>query len=356
MSQTTAPNPLGTDARAESSPARHVSDLINGFWATQVITTAVTLGIPDELAVGPRSAESLAASVAAHAPSVFRVMRALHTLGICRRLEDGRFELTAAGELLRADVPGSLRGRALFNGGMLWRQFADLSYCVKTGGRMRAHASGEEGFDELASDPVRLAAFQGAMAESSIRATHDAIKVYNFGQFSTVLDLGGGYGGVLSVLLETFPKLTGAVCDLTYLAQSASDFLERAGVGGRGRFLGGNFFEAVPRGYDAYIMKYILHDWDDEHVLRILNNCRAAASDNTKIILLEQLVPEQLGTSSTDQAVIRTDLTMLGVGGQERTAAEYGQLFAKTGWRLTSITPTAAEFSVLEACLEHPLE
>jgi hypothetical protein len=336
------------------APARHVSNLINGFWATQVIATAVTLGIPDELASGPRSAESLAGAVAAHAPSVFRVLRALHTLGICRWLEDGLFELTAAGELLRADVPGSLRGRALFNGGMLWRQFADLSYCVKTGGRMRAHASGEEGFNELASDPARLAAFQGAMAESSIRATHDAMKVYDFGRFSTVLDLGGGYGGVLSVLLETYPKMTGAVCDLAYLAESASHFLERAGVSGRGRFVGGNFFEAVPRGYDAYIMKYILHDWDDEHVLRILNNCHAAAAADTKIVLLEQLVPEQLGTGPTDQAVIRTDLTMLGVGGQERTAAEYEQLFAKSGWRLSTIAPTSAEFSVLEASRAHP--
>jgi hypothetical protein len=330
-------------------PARQLSELINGFWTTQVISTAVDLGIPDVLAVGPLTAESIAGAVSAHAPSVFRLMRGLQTLGICQRLEDGRFELTAAGELLRADVPGSLRGRALFNGGMLWKQFGDLSHCVKTGERMRAHASGEEGFNELASDPVRLASFQKAMAEGSIRATLDAMKVYNFGQFTALLDLGGGYGGVLSVLLETFPKMTGAVCDLAYLAQSASEFLAHAGVSERGRFLGGNFFEAVPRGYDAYIMKYILHDWDDAHALRILNNCRAAASGATKIVLLEQLVPGQLGTGFTDQAVIRADLTMLGVGGKERTAAEYGELFASTGWRLSSVTPTSGEFSVLEA-------
>lgn len=331
------------------SPARHLSELINGFWATQAISTAVGLGIPEVLAAGPRRAESIAESVSAHAPSVFRLLRGLQTLGVCRRLEDGRFELTAAGELLRADVPGSLRGRALFNGGMLWKQFGDLSHCVKTGERMRAHASGEEGFNELASDPVRLASFQKAMAESSIRATRDAMKVYDFGQFATVLDLGGGYGGVLSVLLATFPKMTGAVCDLAYLTQSASEFLLHAGVSARGRFLGGNFFEAVPRGYDAYIMKYILHDWDDEHALRILGNCRTAAAAATKIVLLEQLVPQQLGTGFTDQAVIRADLTMLGVGGKERTAAEYGELFARTGWRLSSVIPTSGEFSVLEA-------
>jgi orsellinic acid C2-O-methyltransferase len=333
----------------QTPPARQLSELINGFWATQAISTAVSLGIPDVLAVGPRTAESIAESVSAHAPSVFRLMRGLQTLGICQRLEDGRFELTASGELLRADVPGSLRGRALFNGGMLWKQFGDLSHCVKTGGRMRAHASGEEGFNELASDPVRLASFQKAMAESSIRATRDAMKVYDFGQFASVLDLGGGYGGVLSVLLTAYPGMTGAVCDLAYLTPTASEFLAHAGVGERGRFLGGNFFEAVPRGYDAYIMKYILHDWDDEHALRILNNCRAVAADATKVVLLEQLVPKQLGTGFTDQAVIRADLTMLGVGGKERTVEEYGELFASTGWRLSSVTPTAGEFSVLEA-------
>ncbi|MGH8260499.1 MAG: methyltransferase family protein, partial [Steroidobacteraceae bacterium] len=187
---------------------QHVAALVNGFWAAQVLSVAAALRIPDQLASEPKSAQALAAASEAHAPSLYRLMRALQTLGICRSLEDGRFELTAAGHFLRADVPGSLRGRAVFTGDMLWRQFGDLAHVVRTGGRTRAVASGPEGFEALRADPARLEAFQQTMAEGSVRAARDAMRVYDFGRFSRVLDLGGGYGGVLAELLKTNPQQT----------------------------------------------------------------------------------------------------------------------------------------------------
>ncbi|HEY2589957.1 MAG TPA: methyltransferase, partial [Steroidobacteraceae bacterium] len=303
----------------------------------------------DRLALGPRGAEELAAAVQAHPLSVFRLMRALQTLGICRAVEGGRFELTPAGQFLRGDVPGSLRGRALFTGDLLWRQFGDLMHVVKTGERTRVIASGTEGFEALAADPARLDAFQQAMAEGSVRAARDALRVFDFGRFANVLDLGGGYGGVLAVLLASYPEMRGAVCDLPFLTQPATRYLERAGVADRGRFLVGDFFQSVPPGYDAYVMKFVIHDWDDERATCILRNCRAAAAPSTRVILLEQVVPDALGTSTADQAVIRADLTMMAVGGKERTAEEYRTLFAGAGWRLTRIARASAEFSVLEA-------
>lgn len=332
-----------------SATARqHLSDLINGFWAAQVINAGALLEIPERLADGPKTAEQLAAEAGAHAPSLHRLMRALQTLGLCEAAGDHRFALTEAGRFLRADVEGSMRGRALFTGDMLWKQFGDLAHVVKTGGRSQAVVSGAEGFEALARDPPRLHAFQQAMAESSTLAARDALKAYDFSRFSRVLDLGGGYGGVLSELLKAHPDQTGAVCDLGYLAEGATAYLESAGVGARGGFIDGNFFEAVPDGFDLYLMKFIIHDWDDDSARTILANTRKAAGDRATLVLLEQVVPEELGRSAEDQAVIRGDLTMMSVGGKERTAAEYRHLLGEAGWALERITPSGSSFSVIE--------
>lgn len=333
----------------DSGAREHLNALINGYWAAQVINAAAMLGIADQLAQGPRSANDLAAIVQAHGPSVFRLLRALVTLGICRAVEGGRFELAPAGQFLRADVPGSLRGRAMFTGDLLWRQFGELSHAVRTGERTRVIATGTEGFEALAANPARLDAFQTAMAEGSMRAARDALRVHDFGRYATVLDLGGGFGGVLAVLLASHPVMRGAVCDLAYLAQPAVRYLERAGVADRARFLPGDFFQSVPAGFDAYVMKFVIHDWDDEHAARILSNCRAAAAPSARVILIEQIVPDVLGTSTADQAVIRADLTMMTVGGKERTAEEYRSLLSATGWRLERIARASAEFSLIEA-------
>ncbi len=332
-----------------SMAARQLSDLINGFWAAQVANVAALLEIPDRLAQRSQTAAEVASAAGAHAPSVHRLLRAMQTLGLCTAAADGTFTLTEAGHLLRADVPGSMRGRALFTGDMLWKQFGDLEYVVRTGERTRAVVSGPEGFASLAADPPRLDAFQNAMAEGSVRVAHHALQVYDFSRFGKVLDLGGGYGGVLAVLLGKFPAMSGAICDLSYLEEGAKRYLARAGVEARASFIGGDFFESVPAGYDAYVMKFIVHDWDDAHALRILTNCRTAAAPSSRVILLEQVVPDQLGQNPADRAVIRADLTMMSVGGKERTAEEYRALFKQTGWRLSGITAAAEGFSVIEA-------
>lgn len=333
-----------------SSDARqHVSDLINGFWAAQVINAAAILQVPELLAEGPKTSDVLAREAGAHAPSLFRLLRALQTLGLVEAAGEGRYVLTEAGQLLRADAPGSVRGRALFTGDMLWKQFSDLAHVVRTGGRTQAVVTGPEGFAALAQDPPRLHAFQQAMAETSTKAARDAMKVYDFGRFDHVLDLGGGYGGVLSELLKAHPGQTGAVCDLGYLQDGAQAYLALAGVLDRSGFIAGDFFQAVPGGFDLYLMKFIIHDWDDNRARTILVNTRAAAGQGASLVLLEQVVPDALGQSREDQSVIRGDLTMMSVGGKERTAGEYGALLAESGWRLTGITSSESSFSVIEA-------
>ena len=331
------------------SAQQHVSQLINGFWAAQVACAAAALSLPEHLQAAPMTPEALAQAAGADGPSVRRLLRALASLGLCVQEPDGRFSLTEAGGYLRADAPGSVRGRALFTGDMLWKQFGDLTQQVKTGGRTGALLSGAEGFEVLRNDPPRLHAFQQAMAESSTVAARDAMKVYDFGRFARVLDLGGGYGGVLAELLRAHPDQTGAVFDLDFLDGGATAYLERAGVAGRARFMGGSFFESVPGGFDLILMKYIIHDWGDEEAHAILAQARASADGGAVLVLLEQVVPDTITATPEHQAVIRGDLTMMGMGGKERTAGEYRTLLAGAGWSLEAIIPSGAAFSVLEA-------
>jgi hypothetical protein len=260
--------------------------------------------------------------------------------------------LTEAGQYLRADTPGSVRGRALFIGDMLWKQFSDLTQQVKTGGHTQTLLAGAEGFEAMKDDPARLHTFQQAMAESSRTAARDAMGVYDFGRFARVLDLGGGFGGVLGELLKAHPAQSGAVFDLPFLRDGAEAYLEQAGAKGRADFLGGSFFEAVPTGFDLILMKFIIHDWGDAEAGTILEKSRAAADADTTLVLIEQVVPDVIAATPQHQAVIRGDLTMMGMGGMERTREEYRALMAGSGWRLQAITPSGAGFSVIEA---HPL-
>jgi hypothetical protein len=331
------------------SAQQHANQLINGFWAAQAACAAAALSLPDHLAKGPMTADELARAADAHGPSVRRLLRGLASLGLCAQEPDGRFSLTEAGAYLRADMPGSIRGRALFTGDMLWKQFGDLTQQVKTGGRTGALISGAEGFEILKNDPPRLHAFQQAMAESSTIAARDAMQVYDFGRFACLLDLGGGYGGVLTEMLKGHPHQTGVVFDLAYLAEGAGAYLARAGVSDRARFEGGSFFEAVPGGFELILMKFIIHDWGDEEAHAILTQTCATADAGATLVLLEQVVPDAIAATAEHQAVIRGDLTMMGMGGKERTAEEYRALLAGAGWRLEQIIPSGAAFSVIEA-------
>jgi O-methyltransferase domain/Dimerisation domain len=330
------------------TPGEHLRGLIDGFWAVPVISAAAQLQIPELLAAGPKDCRTLAREAGAHAPSLHRLLRALETLGLCTVAEGDAYALTGAGHLLRADSPESLRGRALHTADMLWKQLGDLYDQVKTGGRTKAFPTGSEGFEALKNDPARLHKFQTNMAEGSRRAAQAAMQVYDFTPFARLLDLGGGYGGVLAELLRAYPHHRGAVCDLAYLERGALDYLSSTGVGKQSSFVRGDFFASVPGGYDLFLMKYILHDWDDENVLRILRNVRSAAGNHSRLIAIEQIVPEALTPSVTDQDVIRADLVMMSVGGKERTAAEYRTLFADSGWNLSCIVPTGTAFSLIE--------
>jgi len=334
---------------SSSAARQQVLALINGSWAAQVINAAALLQIPERLADGPKTADALAREVQAHAPSLLRLMRALVTLGLCEAAGDGRFALTVAGQFLRGDVQGSVRGRAILTGDVLWKWFSDLANMVKTGERTKAVVSGADSFEALGGHTERLNAFQQVMIESSTVGVREAMKTYDFSRFKQVIDIGGGNGVVLAELLKAHPGQAGAVFELAYIEDRARTYLEAAGVSARGRFLAGSFFDAVPEGFDLYLMKFVIHDWDDDKAQTILANTRKACGQDAVLVLLEYLVPEVLDQSLKDQAIIREDLTMMSVGGKERTAGEFRELLAKAGWRLAGITSPGTTFSVIEA-------
>ncbi len=291
------------------------------------------------MAEGPRHVGDLAAAAGADPQRLGRLLRALATLDLCRQLGDGMFELTRAGQVLRADAPGSLRGMAMHVGGMIWRSWGDLAYVVRTGKPSPSVASGPEGFAAFAADPAAAAVFNQSMVDGSRRVAAQLAAHYDFSRFCTVMDVGGGYGAVLAVLLQADSERRGIVFDLPYLAESTTDFLAREGVGGRAGFVGGSFFEQVPALADCYLLKYIIHDWDDAHALTILQKCREAAGTTGTVLLIEQIVPEHVEPTAAHRLIARGDLTMMVYGGTERTEAEYRALLAEAGLRIARIVP-----------------
>ena len=331
-----------------------LSAMIEGFWQSQVIGVAVNLAIPDILAEGPVDYRKVAERADADPGAVLRLLRALQTLGICRCRADRTFELAEAGWCLCLDSPGSMGGRAKFAAGILWTLFSDLQAVVKSGRPTESLPTGRRGFDLLASHPD-LRGMHEAMVESSLRAAKDISEIYDFTQFKTVLDVGGGYGGVLTRLLASHPGLAGAVLDLGYLEKDASGYFARAGVAERARFIGGDFFEDVPAGYDCYLLKYIIHDWDDEHALAILRRCGQAAQPAAKVLLIERPMPSELDASAEHRAIMQIDLAMMASGGKERDIEEYRALLAAAGLSLNAVYPTSSVYSLIEAVPASPM-
>lgn len=324
-----------------------VMERITAAWSTQVIHVAASLHLPDLMATGPQSSTVLAEKTGSHPRALFRLLRAMAALGLCRQTGEDRFELTAAGELLRADAPGSIRGMALHWGERLWGALSQLDQSVKTGRPWRI--SGVEGFEHMASDPGQMEAFHQSMADQTAPMARSMLEAYDFSRFRTVTDVGGGYGALIAELVKANPGLQGRVLDLSGLAEAAGEYLSRQGVSDRARFVGGSFFDPVPKGADAYLLKSIIHDWDDEHALRILCNCREAAAPSGRVLVIERIAPERAGEDDEDLGVVRGDILMLTAnGGQERTLADYDALFAKAGLRLGPILPTPSGFSILE--------
>ena len=324
--------------------SRRLAELINGYQISAAIGAFARLGIADALAEGPASPAELAAQLGADQRSLARLLEATLEVGLFEARDDGRYALTPLGQLLRSDVEGSLRRLAIVSTDeWRWRAYGHLTHALRTGEPGFVPAHGCRFWEYLDSHPAEAASFNETM--SRVSAQRDAVLAgaYEFGDIQRLVDVGGGHGGLLCAVLARHPHLQGVVFDLPGVVEVARERLLEADLAERCEAIAGDFLEAVPPGGDAYLLSWILHDWDDETALRILVNCRAAMNDAARLLVVELIVPaadDEAPAPSVTRLVKQTDLEMLAVvGGRERTAAEYSKLLTQAGFSLARILP-----------------
>jgi SAM-dependent methyltransferase len=326
--------------------AQQMAQMIRGYWISQIVGTLAQLRIPDYLAGGPLAADELAPLIACHAEATYRLMRAAKVVGLVVSTADGRFSLTSLGETLRPDVPGSMRDSAIaLTAPGHWLPWGRLSDAVRQGRRQTPETLGAELFQYYSDNPAEGRAFTGAMSASSEQVADEIARVLDTASARHVVDVGGASGTLIAALLVRNPSLEGTIIDRPDVVPRARAAVAVRGLSSRCRVLEGDFFLAVPEA-DIHILKYIIHDWDDEQGILILSNCARALRPNGRVVLVELVLPED---GRPSQAPLM-DLNMLVVlPGRERTARQYGDLLACAGLRLDRITSTASPFSVIEA-------
>ena len=328
-------------------PAATLRRLLAGFQLSQAISVAATLGIPDLLAHGTQTSEELAAATESHPDALYRLLRALAAAGVLHEDEGRQFALADLGQPLRSDAPDSLHGWAVFVGRPYYREaWSDLLHSVRTGENAFRHGHGVDVWTYRADHPQESAIFDRAMEALTRGAVASVLEAYDFGRFGTVVDVGGGNGALLAALLETYPAMHGIVFDQPHVVAAAEALLAARGVADRCEIVGGSFFESVPSGGDAYALKAIVHDWEDDEAIAILHVVRRAAPPGAAILVLEA----ELGAPNEALLAKLSDVNMLvGPGGRERTEAEYAALFEAAGLAYVGMTPSGTGIAVYEA-------
>ena len=327
----------------QSEALRLVKLIGDGVYLTYSVHAVAKLGIADMLLGGPQTAEELATDAGAHAPSLYRVLRALASVGIFAEDERGRFGLTEAGRLL-ASGPGSLRGFGIVMG-EAWHHKAWGSFLhgVITGENPWSHATGQTLFEYLPGHPDQAAMFADMMTGLSAMEAAAVVDAYPFSGMRTIVDVAGGRGLLLAKILEKHLEVRGILFDLPHVIASAGQFLSGE-VTSRCEIVSGDMFQKVPAGADAYLLKNILHDWEDEPAISILANIRQAMADDGKVLVLQEALP----AGNTPSAGKILDMAMLLIGGRERTRAEYERLFQRAGLKITAVIDTSAHIDVIE--------
>jgi hypothetical protein len=319
----------------DESPSAIVSRLLQGAWATQALHVAAALGLADELADRAATGGELARATGAHADSLHRLLRYLVTLGVLAGDDDSGYRLTPVGRLLRADVSGSERERALTYGTWNYRAFGGLLHTVRTGEPAFDHVFGMSPYDYLAGHPDEARSFDRQMqrAETFFAKVPEA---YDFSGAKTIVDVAGGNGGLLATILAATPGARGILFDAEHVVAAARDGLRERGVLDRCDLVGGNFLESVPSGGDVYVLSRVLHNWDDLHCQTLLTNCHEAMGTGATLLFLEHLIPGETGDDEAARGPAlapSTNTTALFCGG-ERTWEDFGSLLATAGFEL----------------------
>ncbi|HJZ57825.1 MAG TPA: methyltransferase [Gemmataceae bacterium] len=321
--------------------------MIFGKAITQAVSVAARFKVADKLTAGPKTCDQLARETATHAGHLYRVMRALASVGVFAEGGDGRFSLTPMSEFLRTDRPGSLRPVATYVcDPWSWKPWGELAGCVKTGRPAFDKMFGKGVFDYLAEHPDEAATFDEGMTGFSQQASAAVVKAYDFSPFREIVDVGGGHAALLSAILKATPNARGVVFDAPQVVAGAEPTVRAAGLADRCRTAGGDFFKEVPSGGELYLMKNIIHDWNDEKATAILRSCRRAIKPGGKLLLVEIVI--EPGSGPSFGKLLDLEMMVL-CDGKERTETEYRELLGGAGFRLTRIVPTESPHSLIEA-------
>ena len=350
-----------TSLKYDAPPAWGVTDpdagqlawMIRGYWISQIVGTLARLGIADRLAGGPVAAAEIATSIGCDPDATYRLLRASRAVGLVATTSDGRFALAPLGEKLRSGVPGSMRDSAIASTAPgHWLPWGRLSHAVRDGRCQTREALGAGLFQYYSDHPAEGQAFTGAMSISSAKVADEIAMILDTSGAERVVDVGGASGTLISALLLRNPSLEGAILERPDVVPHARAAIAERGLSSRCRVVSGDFFESVPEA-DIHILKYIIHDWDDEQSVLILSNCARALQPNGRVVLVEVAIPEDHRPSWASLL----DLNMLAVlPGRERTVREYRDLLGRASLRLDRITPTASGFDLIEASAAESLK
>ena len=340
---------METNAQKSEQPAPPPQAVLLGIgmgaMLSQALGVAAELGIADELSSGPKTSAELAKAVGAHGPSLYRILRSLASAGVFAETGERTFANTPMSEMLRSDVPGSMRSGARFMA-RPWHfaAWGNMLHSAKTGETTCPTTLGTEIFEFFAANPEESEIFNDAMSAMSAMSAPAIVEAYDFSGIETLADIAGGHGLLLSQILKANPELKGILFDLEHVIAGAGETFQREGVADRVTTATGDFFKEVPNA-DAYIMKHIIHDWDDDRAVQIMKTIHQAMADDGRLLVVEMVVPE--GNEPHPSKVL--DLEMLTLpGGVERTEREFRNLFERAGFRLNRVVPTKSTFSILE--------
>jgi hypothetical protein len=335
-----------THETQSAPPAQTMLKMITGYWVSQVVGTLAELGVVDALAGEPSTPETIAPRIGAEPRALARLLRAAASVGVLSRDEQGRYTPTPLGDTLRTGVPGSLASMAIAETASgHWLPWGRLGDAVRTGSRQTPAALGGEIFEYYSKNAKEAAAFTGAMGDLAGLAAAEVARALDCRSATRAVDVGGANGTLVSALLRANASLVGTVMDLPHVVTDAKTALAAAGLAERCEVVAGDFFARVPEA-DIYLLKQILHDWDDKQCVQILRNCAAAMRLGGRVVVVEMVIPDD-GRPSLAQLMDLNMLVML--PGQERTRSEYAALFEAAGLRFERLTETHSPFQIVEA-------
>ncbi len=336
-----------TQATDSPPPQMLLMQMISGYWVSQCIFVAAKLGIADRLKSQPMTVTELAQSTGSHPEALFRVLRALASVGIFAETGPGTFTLTPLASFLDSENPQSVRAAAIMMGDPEhYSSWGNILHAVKTGESSFQNLYGMNVFEYYAQNPAAATVFDQAMTSFSSLEIAGIIADYDFSGIEQLVDVAGGQGSLLTAILQANPKMQGILFDVPEVIARAQPHIAQSPVQARCQLVSGSFFESLPAGADAYLLKHIIHDWDDKSAIQILHNCHQAMGATGKVLIAEQVIPP--GNEPSMGKLMDVNMLVMCPGGKERTAAEFETLLDQAGFRLSQIVPTQGLVSIIE--------